>query len=516
MVSFTQHLYYATEVGGSGFITTLRLQRTSANAASVTCPNFTVKMGNTSLAALGTTFASNVNTGQGSQVTVLNNATVTVPAGAANAWFDIPLTTPYYYNGEANLVVQFERPSVCSANMATNTVSAATNRRAGSSATPPATYNTTTALFNDTTENLMQFVFAGGDETVTAADRAGNNGNYFAPASTGRAQFLILASDIKGSGPLTGIQFNMASGVGAGFTGTTTITLSTVPAATTQLTNATFATNVGSNPTVVANNVTVTLPAGTTSFWVPLTGSFNYDGTSNLLVDVQSNIAAGATVLAYQNAAANRILAAPTTAAATGTFWMRGLEPVLRFNGGPMEVKPIGGVPFSSGDAFPFWTTSGMRQYLLTGGELGTSGTITKLSCYTTAISTTATSAAATETYKIVMSNIGSASTVLSTTRAANLPSPVTVFNGTLNIPAGIVVGDYLDIPLATPFTYNGTGNLVVDISGTGTGGVGLACGASNNAINNGQMGWDAGGGPNVTTISLFNTKPALRFTLVK
>src|SRR5712692_8936763 len=103
-----QSLYLASEINGAGEIKTLRFEFNGPNAASVTCPNTTIKLGQTNLTALTATFASNVVTGQGSLVTVLDNATVTIPAGASGAWFDIPLTIGFHYNGIDNLVVQLD------------------------------------------------------------------------------------------------------------------------------------------------------------------------------------------------------------------------------------------------------------------------------------------------------------------------------------------------------------------------------------------------------------------------
>lgn len=456
----TQHLYYASEVGGSGKITKIRLQLGGANAVAVTCPNVTVTMGQTNLTALTTSFAGNVNTGQGSQVTVLNNAAITIPIGAANSWVDIPLTTPFDYNGVDNLVVGFESTTKCTGQVFFNIFNAATNRRAVATATDTvagvAEYNSTTASV-DVTQNLMQFVFAGGDDVALAADRSGANLNTIAPASTGRSQFLILASDINGSGPITGIQFKPSAALAGAATATYKITLSHVPAATTALASTTFASNVGTNPTVVANGVSVTLPVGTTEWWVPLTGSFNYDGTSNLLIDVEATVTAGPFAVAYQNAGGSRIMTAPTTSATTGLIYTRTLEPKLRFNGGQVVVAAAG-IIGSSGQPLGGQSPGGQMQSLYTNDVLGTSGSINNVYVRLS----TASVATSLTNYKLYMGHTTKQTLLITDSYASNMNENATVMSGTLTIPAGLQAGDWVKIPLSTPFTYDSTKNLSI------------------------------------------------------
>ena len=96
-----QGLYLASEIDGSGYIDTIRFSRgTDIVGADITCPNVTIKMGHTSLTALTTNFLTNVEEGKGSLQTVLSDSTVTAPIGAAKTWIDIPLSTPFNYNGD--------------------------------------------------------------------------------------------------------------------------------------------------------------------------------------------------------------------------------------------------------------------------------------------------------------------------------------------------------------------------------------------------------------------------------
>ena len=464
-----QGLYLASEINGAGNITMLRFQFSTANTASVTCPNTTIKLGQTNLTALTNTFANNMQTGQGSLATVFDNATLTLPTGDVGTWFDIPLTTPFHYNGVDNLVVQVERTTGCSGVALINTITAASNRRASTApadATPgTADYGATGNL--DAVQPLMQLVFAGGDNLAVAADRGINNSNFLAPASTGRAQFLILAGDINGSGPVTGIQFKPSAALTAAMTASHKVTLSHVPAATTQLASTTFDTNVGSNAKVVADAVTVNLPIGAAEWWVPLNGSFNYDGTSNLLIDVETTVSAGAAMIAYQNAGGNRIMAASTTAATTGTLYSRTLEPRLRIHGGPVVVLPPTAGATSAqvlGDG-----AAGQIQSLYRNDLIGTSGTIQNVYVR---LDTSSTPIAATlANYKLYMGHTAKTNYLGSDTYVSNMMENAVVMSGTLTIPAGLKAGDWVQLPLSAPFAYDSTKNLSIlfttDISAT-------------------------------------------------
>jgi hypothetical protein len=50
----------------------------------------------------------------------------------------------------------------------------------------------------------------------------------------------------------------------------------------------------------------------------------------------------------------------------------------------------------------------------------------------------------------------------LDSTFADNLDDATTVFSGTLSVPAGLLAGDWTEIPLTESFIYNGTDNLVI------------------------------------------------------
>jgi len=446
-------LLTAADIKGNGNVGSVRFKYFSTQAISISCPNTTIKMGATTVTTLSTTFDSNQN--QGSFKTVLNDAVVSIPAGSAGSYFNIDLTTPFEYNGKDNLVVEITRTSACTASQGVITVPSAFNgvvKAIGAGASTTATGTAQAYSMH------MELVFAGGSNIVTAADGTGNNGNTIAPTSTGRSQFLILASDINGSGPITGIQIRPASTLAAINTATYKVTLSHVPSATTTLTSTTFATNVGTNATVVADGVSVSLPIGTTEWWLPLNGSFSYDGTSNLLIDVEATVSAGATGVAYTNTAGNRIVYALATSATTGFFLPRTLEPKLRFYGGRVLATPQSGIQSSaqvlgSGSA-------GQIQSLYRNDILGTSGTIQNV--YVRLHTNSTPVASALTNYMLYMGHTAKTSYLVTDTYASNMTENAVVMSGTLTVPAGLKPGDWVKIPLSSSFAYDSTKNLSI------------------------------------------------------
>jgi hypothetical protein len=504
-----QGLYTAAEVGGSGRITTLRFQNVLANPGPITCPNTTIRLGHSNLAALTATFASNTNVGT-AQV-VLNNATVNVPA-AAGAWFDIALTTPFDYNGVDNLVVQVDRTTVCSGAAVFGVDnSSIASRRAWSAATdttPGTAQNNTTTGAVDTEVVWMQFVFTGGDNKLDFGGVGTNTWPFDDNNALGglRIQSLYLASEINGSGPITGIAYQANALTVAGtYSYSLKLGHSTLAALTTN-----YAGNYASPPTVVANAVAnFTIPANVPSggwIWVPIPdGVFTYNGTDNLIVEVSTT--AGSATNSWRvtsiagRRAANNGATAPT-AAVVDAFLN---HIALRFNGGPMAVITPGGM--GAADLTPFYNTDGKRQFLYRAAELGTAGTISKLACR-------ASIGGGAETgfnYTVVLSH--STAAALGGTYATNLTSPVTVFSGTLNIPATLV-GDWFEIPFTTPFSYNGKDNLVVQVGGTGgtAGGAGCAVDVGNAARYTGRRVFSALSTDAVGTVS--DSLLDMRFTL--
>ncbi len=176
-----QLLYTAAEINGSGNLTALRFRR-DLDSSQTNCPNTTIRLGHTNLTALTATFDNNVERGQGSLVTVLDNAAVTIPAGSAGEWFEIPLTAPFAFNGVDNLVVEMEQFTACSATVRTDIYGAAgRNARATTTDTTPgaADHNQTTADTVDTFHNVMQFVFACGDNYIyTTVGGLGTGNSY--------------------------------------------------------------------------------------------------------------------------------------------------------------------------------------------------------------------------------------------------------------------------------------------------------------------------------------------------
>ena len=441
-----QQLYLASEINGAGFINRLSFRYSGDLGSAVDCPNTTVKLGHTSLTALTTTFANNVEQGQGSQVTVINDATVTIPAGTGGNYFDVPLENSFHYNGVDNLVIEFVRNTACTGTVQIDTMTE-TERQVD--ADPIAA---TGAVFDHL--RFTKFNFAGGNNE----QNLGGVGSNTYPFSnlTPRTQFLYLASEIDGSGPITGLAFQKNFVVSTAQTYTATIMLGH---STLTTLGDTFAANYSDTPVTVANAVTFSIPAGIPIgewFWVPLPdGTFSYNGSDNLIVDVTTSAGTGAMFMVRGNIAGRRLFNDIDNTAATGTVDGFILHAKLRFNGGTMDVITDGGVttfiiPVGGGEF--------ILQILYDSTALGTGGQITSLGFR---LGADAVAFDHTDVNLVLghttLSALGSASL------AANIQSNRTaVFSGTISIPAGLRAGDWVQVALSTPFTYDPTQNLVV------------------------------------------------------
>jgi hypothetical protein len=480
-----------------------------ANTGPITCPNTTIRLGHSNLAALTTTFASNLNVG--SPVIVLNDATVNVPA-TATTWFDIPLTTPFDYNGVDNLVVQVDRTTVCQGTaviFGVNSTTSAAGRRAFSAAadtTAGTAQNNTTTGALDTIMPWMRFVFAGGDNKMNFG---GVDSNFFPFSANKRTQHLYLASEINGSGPITGIAFQVGA-FQATVAGTYTYTLRLGHSTLTQLGD-TFASNYAGSPTTVANAVAnFTIPANMPSgewFWVPIPdGVFTYNGTDSLIVDVSVPSGTANNNVAYLAGGVNRRLFNNSDAAATtGTLDGHTYHIALRFHGGAVSVITNG----NTSTAFAFNTGVAGRLNLYRASELGSAGTITSVACRMVDAVSTATSYA---NYRVIIGHSNVAS--LSATSSDNFVSQTTAVSGTISVPAALSRGDWIEVPLSTPFAYDGKSNLAIWMGTTAASGAAAnhTCFASLDAAR--HPGQIASGEPGAAAVGVQDAKFDMRLRI--
>ncbi len=442
-----QYLYASAEIKGSGRITALRYRRStlSPNVAS-SCPQFTLRLGHTNLTALTTTFASNFNTGQGSLVTVINNVNFTIPAGPAGEWIEVPLQIPFDYNGVHNMVVEFEKLSACSPLVFVNTQSAASMRLVTS------TQGSTTGT-PDSSRDMVRFVFAGGEARV---DFGGASSDP-SPFGTGspRTQNLYLASEVNGSGLVTGVAFQLnAISPGGIYTYALKLGHSTLSSLGTN-----FAGNYSGSPTTAASAVSFTIPANIPAgewVWVPIpNGAFTYNGTDNLLVEVVASAGSADTAFRVATIAGRRLFVTGPGAgtAATGTVDSTAYHLMLRFNGGPVSVITNGG----SATGLAFSTGATGRLNLYRAAELGSGGMITSVGCR---MANATSSAASYANYQVMIGHSSVDSLVA--TSASNFVSQAIAANGAVSVPAGLLAGDWIELPLSTPFAYDGKSNLAI------------------------------------------------------
>jgi hypothetical protein len=457
-----QTLYAAAEVGGAGRISAIRFRRQIANT-DLTCPQVAVRFGHTSLTALTTTFASNVNLS--SIATALPYQSVTIPAGAVGTWFEVKLATPYEYDGVSNLVVEMETTAACTGHVFMS-ASVGANRRALANG---ANHNPSTADFTDSTQLAMQFVYSGGDDYLAYAGTLANTNSFpLSPLCSGQSYLnLHHAADIAGSGPVTGVAYQLAAPSAAG-TYTVTVKLGHFAADLEPggVLTTTLARNFAEPPVTVAKDVTFTVPAGRPAgdwLWIPTSGAFSYNGTDDLLVEViTSTVTGGQQPLRVQNRPGSRLWA--FTGSTTGTVDNAEYHLGLRFNGGPLFVTlPASAVPvqqpLGKGGA-------GQVQSLYTATRLGTGGAVDGLSVRLANSS----SAGTVPNVKVYMGQTTKPSLSVTDTYASNMDGQTLVFSGSLTVPGGLATGDWLRIPLQSSFRYDPTKNLVVLFTADGSG----------------------------------------------
>ncbi|MEN8148007.1 MAG: hypothetical protein ABFR02_10380 [Campylobacterota bacterium] len=467
----SQFLLLAGDIAGSGNIESISFRSFGAEVAT-TCADANISMGHTSLSGLTLTYADNVEEGKGTLQTVVERS-LSISALAAGELFTIDLDTPFNYNGVDNVVLHVQMPTGCSNIIEIYTDTTQPDSLLHSQAIPSATGSLFAFLPN------LVMNFAGGVNTQVVEGTT--TGNTF-PFNTAlkRTQHLFTSADINGSGPLTGLAFQM-NGVSTEGEYNATVKLGHTTLAEFDAAN-TFADNYANTATVVADNVQFTIPAGLQAgdwFWVPLNGSFNYNGTDNLIADVEVTSATVTNVVmkvdtgllsvrAYGDAGVDLPVGVDD-----GAYNMK-----FRFNGAPMDVIP----EYIGGQAFPYWNTEGAIQQLYNAYQLGSAGTINRIECRAeyNSIAETGYSYAITLSHSTAMDLTGIFADNLVT-------DTVEVFNGTVDTPA-LLAGDWVGFDLTTPFNYDGVSNLVMEIRGTGGTSGGLAC--RRGSVPNQQLLW--------------------------
>jgi len=487
-------LYKSSEIEGSGEIKSISFESKGSTSSDTSCPNVVLKMGHTSLSELVGTFADNIEEGKGSLKTVASIANLTIPAGlVAGDYFSIPLDIPFSYNGKDNLVIEVDRPEECTAAVVVN---------ASSSVEKGYMYDVDV---NATTGSLSSYKihfnveFSGG---VNTQNVEGVTGNTF-PFSTllKRTQHLYTSSDINGSGPITGIAFQLKNlSVAAEYNATVILghtTLEQFDA------NNKYADNYKDTPTIVSDNVHFSIPDGLEAndwFWVPLSGSFNYNGTDNLIVDVKVTAASETNQVLSGNSTGSDIRAYGDVendipaGADTGIYHMK-----FRFNGAPIDVLAS---TTNTGQGFPFWNEEGAIQEQYNAYQLGSAGKITRIECRVDKDTIAETG------YSYVITLAQTTAMDLTGVFADNLVlNSVEVFNSTFDTPA-LLAGDWVGFDLTTPYNYDGVSNLVMEIRGTGGTNGGLSC--RRGQTPNAQLLWgglDAGATSGSTENNLIDTR---------
>ncbi|MFH0975107.1 MAG: hypothetical protein V1874_04910 [Spirochaetota bacterium] len=499
-----QLLYKPADVAGAGYIKSIYFKRNETMLSATTCPNVTIKLAHTNVTVtdLATDMTTNIKD-KGSAITVLNNATVTVPAGNAGDYFEIPLSTQFNYNGIDNLVIDFTRTVACSQVVQVTIGQGTTTYTAQVYSDDSLDPDTGTTSLN---VPHTKFAFAGGDNTAISSSGSSNSYPFTTALSGQKVQQLYLASEINGSGPITGMAFPVLAvteertytvNVRMGHTNLTALTDS-------------FAGNFNvGEPVTVASAVNVVVPNGVPTgefVWIPIPdGTFNYNGTNNLIIQIEVTAPSHNLFRLYNTVTGRRLYAAVGDNTGTVSDVLYAIK--FRFYGGTVDVITDEG----DDTGFIFGQTPNGRINLYRASELGTTGTITSISCrLNDNITTSATSFA---NFKLIIGHCPL--DTLNTDPALDFVSQLTAVNSTVTVPAGFIKGDWIEIPLSMPFAYDGKSNLAVWMGTTASSGSGISFNVSRSAINAtrypGQMGEGIPGAASVTSV---NYKLDTKFTI--
>lgn len=462
-----QHLYRAHYLDGSGYIDSISFRYYADETAAVSCSNVTMKMGHTSRSDLDAAFANNVEEGRGTHTEVLSHATVVIPAGTAGDYFEIPFERKFYYNGVDSLVVEIIRDGTCTDLVEIMMVTFTSLPTPTTSIVHPFDSTQSNSIQQNNLLPDAKFHFCGGSNRLEyGGSIVPNNCPFTTTAQSQKAQFLHFSSDINGSGTINGVAMRIGAQTFSVEEYVLTMRLGHTSLGSL---NVNFDDNYNRDePVVVANNLVFKVPEGLSPgqyLWIPMPdGSFSYNGTDNLIVEIDVSSATGNTSwYQYTIIAAGPYVRAwgesgSSTAASRNTMQH---QTMFRFKGDRISLITQNGMSGATGETFPFSTFDGKVQYLFLAPELGTKGAITELCCR--AFSNSVNDS---YNYTIVMSH--TTASTLTTTFADNLSDPVVVFSGVYRIPYGLLKGDWFEIPLSPPFSYNGRGNLVVEITGIG------------------------------------------------
>lgn len=305
-----QQLYLASEIDGSGPITSIGFQMNAISSAQTYTA--TIMMGHSILATLGNTFATNYSD---APVTVANAVTFSIPAGIpAGEWFWVPLPdSTFNYNGTDNLIVDIA-VSVGSGDTDLRVTNVSANRRVGSS-----DHTSAIALGPLQIVHHVKFRFNGGTMDVITS----GNTNFWIPmgaGSGGNNQYLYPAAYLGTGGTITklAVRLDGVNPVSAADYAGYTITVGNT--AVTAL-SGTYANNL-TNATVVYSG-TLSVPGTVVKGdWIeiPLSPGFNYDTTQNFVVQLSNPGGAFANFLEGNNTEPNSYLyTIGDSAATTGT-----------------------------------------------------------------------------------------------------------------------------------------------------------------------------------------------------
>ncbi|MBN2401066.1 MAG: hypothetical protein JXN64_01580 [Spirochaetes bacterium] len=508
-----QIYYKKDDIAGSGNINSIYLRCQTDLASAVSCSNVSIKLGHTSIADLLVDMTQNINQGKGSAVTVLNDATITIPAGSAGDYFEIPLTTSFNYNGVDDLIVDITRAAACPV-----AVSLCLGMETGNTYTKYRYSTNSSSPDNGNSGNIsylfhIQFKFAGGDNKVdySMSPSINNFGPFTTDGDFNRVQVLYPAASIAGSGRITAIGLQLAEESAFYYSYKYTVRMGYSQYNSLGVHSWEDNFNQGS-PVTVANSVNFVIPQGVPAgkfIWLSLNdGTFTYDGTGNLVIEITTMNATGIVKMGMHTTGSGQLAHGSSVDTFCNNVITEALQIALRFYGGTMDVI----TEENSNTGHIFNSDPHGRINLYRASELGTAGTITSVACRMHNNASAETDYA---NYRIIIGHCPLES--LDSDPDNNFVSQLTAVNGTVSIPGGLVKGDWIEVPLSTPFVYDGKSNLAVWMGTTDTTGAGVTHSVKCTAIDSTQYaGQNADGIPGSVSVTPQDFKLDMKFKISK
>ncbi len=269
-----QSLFTPDMVGAEGVISKISINRSDASAVG-NYSNFKILLAHTDLNVLTTTFANNFN---GNQIEVFSEANVVMNSSNGDSWIHFDLNDEFTYDSSYNLLVDIQYYGRGGDTVTSDVTTGGSRMWSTTGATTAASINTNTPSLIFTTDVVNNAIIDNGTTNNGALWDTGNTYNKF--------MLLYQAPDLNNkNGTIDKIGFFKSNAATPTFPNVT-VSLAHTDRTSSNL-STTFSNNYIGTLMEVYNNPSYTFDASTGWFQFDLDNDFEYDGTHNLIVQVE-------------------------------------------------------------------------------------------------------------------------------------------------------------------------------------------------------------------------------------